>query len=143
MKTKDLALATLSAFMHFIFEHIQKIWLDQCAYQISFEKSNNIRSNTKKDNTSATGYEKTQQIQVLTIHDAIDKMVRLRSHWTNFWCCSGQALFHLCDYWKIIVLAQVRIRFWESAGSVLIQFLDRDFCIFLNLYIFSYCNYIL
>ena len=105
MKTKDLTLATLSAFMHFIFEHTQKIWTDRCARQINFEKTNNIGSNTKKDNTSATGYEKTQQTQVLMIHDAIDKMVRLGSHWTNFWCRSGQALSHRCDYWKMIVLA--------------------------------------
>ena len=105
IKRKDLTLAMLLAFMHFIFEHTQKIWTDRCARQINFEKSNNIESIIKKDNTSATGYENMHQTYTPTIHYAIDKMVRLRSHWTNFWCHSDQALSQLCIYWKVIVLA--------------------------------------
>jgi len=87
------ARAATSNFMHFIYEQTQVIWLNRCMIFKEFEMSLGITESLKKTHINASGY------NIVTSHDVfssslfIDNMVRLGSHWTNFWCSRGQAFF--------------------------------------------------
>jgi hypothetical protein len=103
------ALAACSSLMHFIFEETQIFWTERCSLQANIEKAANISLRDKKENFSASGYSLPHGVSANNNNiDPINTMVQLGSHWTNFWCSSGQALF--CSvfrffYSKMIVLA--------------------------------------
>jgi hypothetical protein len=106
--TMTLALAACSSFMHFVFEETQTIWTDRCDIQSNFEKAANISLANKKENFVSLGYNFLTSIPLNNQYsDPISAMIQLRSHWTNFWCSSGQALFFSFSLWffsKVIFL---------------------------------------
>src|SRR5687768_18570127 len=104
MGTNELTLAILSSVMQFIFEKTQLVWIDRCSQQNNSEKSKGIDLKLKKANTTMTGYS-VPYMDSNTIYPSIEYMVKFGSHWTNFWCRSGQALSHWFGYWKMIFLA--------------------------------------
>ena len=111
--------AILSHFMHFIFEQSQEIWKERCSLQNNFEKSNDITDQLKRSLTEDSGYHFSTSQQFADASIFINKMIRLGSHWSNFWCSRGQALFR---FWSTGIWKHGFgcVRFWESAGSVLI-----------------------
>jgi len=102
------ALAACSSLMHFIFEESQKFWVERCVLQSNIEKAANIHINDKNEAFASTGFDLPIDLSNNSNQpNPISSMVQLGSHWTNFWCSSGQALF--CSihfvYSKMIVLA--------------------------------------
>ena len=102
------ALAACSTLMHFIFEESQRFWIERCSRQSAIEKAANINLKNKKDNFTSSGFDLPHGIPTnINNADPINTMVQLGSHWTNFWCSSGQALscFIFVLYSEVIVLA--------------------------------------
>ena len=87
------ALAACSSLMNFIFEESQSFWTERCTRQSAIEKAANINLKDKKANFTSSGFDLPLGIPTNNNNaDPINTMVQLGSHWTNFWCSSGQAL---------------------------------------------------
>jgi hypothetical protein len=102
------ALAACSSLMHFIYEESQRFWIERCTHQSAIEKATNISLKDKKVNFTSSGFDLSLGLHTNNNNnDPINTMVQLGSHWTNFWCNSGQALsyFIFDKYSEVIVLA--------------------------------------
>jgi len=85
--------AAVSTFMHFIFEQSQEIWKDRCSILKDFESAHNITDARKRSLTESTRYSFPTYQAFYDYNYLVDTMVRYGSHWSNFWCSRGQALF--------------------------------------------------
>jgi hypothetical protein len=88
------ALAATSNFMHYIFEHTQVIWRDRCVQFKDFEESLEITESLKHLHINASGYNLSTSQKAFSALPLINNMIRLGTHWTNFWCSRGQVFFH-------------------------------------------------
>ena len=85
--------AAVSNFMHFIFEQSQVIWKERCSELKTFELSHDITDDLKRSLTESSGYSFPTYHTSYDSNQLVDSMVRNGSHWSNFWCSRGQALF--------------------------------------------------
>ena len=91
--SQSLALAACSSFMHLIFELTQNVWRDCCQHVHNFEQSSNITLASKTANFVTSGYDLSSNPFTHSFSSPpISSMVRMGTHWSNFWCSSGLAL---------------------------------------------------
>src|SRR3954452_7968355 len=93
LSSRPVALAACSAFMHLIFELTQTVWRDRYSLVHKFEKSHNIILDSKAASFTTSGYDVSSNPSTHSFSSPpILSMVRMGSHWSNFWCSSGLAL---------------------------------------------------
>ncbi len=85
--------SVLSNFMHSIFEKSQEIWKERCTLHKEFEHAHDITDQLKRSLTDDSGYHFPTSLHYADSSNLINNMIRLGSHWSNFWCSRGQALF--------------------------------------------------
>jgi hypothetical protein len=92
-KSQQDTFTAVSHFMHFIFEQSQAIWRERCSELKTFESSRDITDALKRSFIESSGYSFPTYRTSYDSNQLVDSMVRNGSHWSNFWCSRGQALF--------------------------------------------------